>query len=150
MMSKLGEPDLKISRLNIWIHGRQFPASQDYLDSEWLNVTAEYAGRDSRVVAHGTFIRLNELSRFSDGLVSLDKDLKGSAAFECIEPNLHVEIHAKNLGHLEMKTRITADHMTESHEFREQIDQTFLAPLISGLRAVLTRYPMRDPAMGTH
>lgn len=144
IVSKLDEPDIRIGRLHIWVHGRQYPASQDYYDGNWLNVTAEYTGRDSRTKAHGAFIRLDELKSFLGGLEDLDRDLKGDALLDCMEPNLHVEIRAQSLGHLEIKTAITADQLTESHVYKEQADQTFLPLMITGLRAVLARYPMRD------
>jgi len=150
MIPKLGEPDIRIGRLHIWVHGRQYPASQDYYDGNWLNVTAEYTGRDSRVMAHGAFIRTDELDGFLDSLVILDKDLKGDAKLKCVDPNLHVEIYAKSLGHLEMKTKLTADQLTESHEFKEQLDQTFLHPMIAGLRDVLTRYPVCNTDKTAH
>ena len=150
MISKLDEPDIRIGHLQIWVHGRQYPASQDYWDSNWLHVTAEYTGRGSRVMANGAFIRTDELNEFLGGLVVLDKELKGDASLKCMEPNLNVEVYAKSLGHMEMKTKLTADHMTESHEFTEQIDQTFLPPIIAGLKAVLTRYPMHDPDKVAH
>jgi len=142
--SKLGEPDARIGRLHIWVHGRQFPDSQDYWDSNWLNVTAEYIGRDSRTKAHGAIITAGELYEFASGLEILNRDLKGSAVLECMEPYLHVEVRAKSLGHIEIEVAITADPLTESHTYKEQIDQTFLPPILAGLRSVLTRYPVRD------
>ena len=148
--SKFGEPDIRIGRLHIWVHGRQFPTSQDYYDSNWLNVTAEYVGRDSHVIAHGAFIRTDELNRFLVDLATLDKELKGKAGIKCMEPNLYVEIYSKSLGHLEIKTKLTADQLTETHEFKEQIDQTFLPPIITGLKSVLTQYPVHDSDRTAH
>ena len=137
---KLGNPDIKIGRLHIWVHGRQFPESQDYWDSNWLNVTAEYTGLDSRVAAHGAFIHLGELAGFLDQLEVLNSELKGDAVLKCLEPNLHVDIRAMSLGHMAIEISLTADHMIESHRFSEKIDQTFLPPIIESLRRVLTQY----------
>jgi hypothetical protein len=142
---KLGDPDIKVGRLCIRVHGRQFPESQDFWDSNWLSVTAEYKGLGSRVTAHGAFIHLGELSGFLGQLETLNDVLKGEAVLGCMEPNLRVEMHAKSLGHIEVKTTLTPDHMTESHGFTEQIDQTFLPGILEGLRLVMSRYPVREP-----
>ena len=141
---KRGEPDIKIGGLNIWVHGRQFPDSQTYWDSNVLNVTAEYIGRDSRVLAHGSFIHLGYLAGFLAALKAVHSELKGEALLDCVEPNLRVVIAAKSLGHLEVKTTITADQMTESHVYKEQMDQTFLPPILEDLRKVLALYPVRE------
>jgi hypothetical protein len=42
----LGEPDIKISGLEIWIHGNQFPDENDYWDGNWMDITAT---RESQV-----------------------------------------------------------------------------------------------------
>lgn len=110
-----------------------------------MSVTAEYQGRDSRVSAHGSFIHLSELAGFLRSLEVLHAELKGEAILECLEPNLRVGIHAKSLGHLEMKVMLTADSLTESHDYKEGSDQSFLPPIIEGLRKVLARYPVREP-----
>ena len=38
-LDHLGEPDIKLAGLQIWVHGRQFPDSDDYWDGNWLYVT---------------------------------------------------------------------------------------------------------------
>ena len=37
----IGEPDIKISGLEIWIRGNQFSDSRDYWDGNWMNITAQ-------------------------------------------------------------------------------------------------------------
>jgi hypothetical protein len=46
-IENLGEPDLRVAGLRVWIHGRQFPDSQDYWDGNWLNATAYCVYPDS-------------------------------------------------------------------------------------------------------
>ena len=36
----LGVPDLKLAGLQLWVHGREFPESEDADDGNWLRVTA--------------------------------------------------------------------------------------------------------------
>ena len=44
----LGSPDISFSSFQLWIHGREFEAAQDYWDGNWLRVTVHYgaAGAD--------------------------------------------------------------------------------------------------------
>src|SRR5882724_344446 len=35
---QLGTPDIKLSGLQIWVHGRQFPNATDYWDGNWLRI----------------------------------------------------------------------------------------------------------------
>ncbi len=37
----LGVSDIKLDGLQIWIHSREFPTSEDYWDSNWLNITVK-------------------------------------------------------------------------------------------------------------
>ena len=46
-------------------------------------------------------------------------------------------------GHITVKLMITPDHMTQSHEFKFDLDQTYLGPFLDGCRSVLSRWPVR-------
>ena len=142
---RFGDPDVRIGPLRVWVHGRSHPDAHDYWDGNWLNATAECKGAQSRVVAHGSIIHLLEIVRFLKSLEDLSTDLKGSAVLDCMEPYLKVEIKAKSLGHLQIIVDITADHLNESHRFKGETDQTYLPPMLDACRAVLAKYPVRDP-----
>lgn len=45
----LGQPDIKLNGLQIWIHGRQYPNEEDYWDGNWLNVTAHCGSQGAEV-----------------------------------------------------------------------------------------------------
>jgi hypothetical protein len=141
----LGEPDLRIAGLRLWIHGRQFPDATDFWDGNWLRVTACCAYANSTVTAQGSFVHLRELVALLRGCQRLYESLQGRAGLDCIEPNLHVEFAAETGGHIRIELEITPDHMKESHKYVDAIDQTFLPPVISACRCILEEYPVREP-----
>ena len=57
---KLGDPDIKIAALKIWVHGRQFEDAQDYWDGNWLRVTAHCGADGGSALAHGSILHLGE------------------------------------------------------------------------------------------
>jgi hypothetical protein len=144
-LAQLGEPHLVIGGLRVWIHGRQFPQSLDYWDGNWLRVTAYCIYPDSMVRAHGTIIHLGEVFGLLRECERLYETLQGRAALRCIEPNLAVEINAETGGRIRVKLSITPDHMIESHSFEEEMDQTYLPPIIRSCQAILADLPIREP-----
>jgi hypothetical protein len=63
-------------------------------------------------------------------------------ALKCLELNLDVTIRGDS-GHAMVTVKITADHMTQSHEFIFSIDQTYFKPLIAECRKILSDYPIK-------
>lgn len=144
-LEQLGEPHLVIAGLRVWIHGRQFPQALDYWDGNWLRVTAYCVYPDSMVRAHGTIIHLGEVFGLLRECEQLYQTLQGSAALRCIEPNLAVELLAETGGRIRVKLSITPDHMVESHSFEEEIDQTYIPPIIGSCQAILAQFPICEP-----
>lgn len=122
--ANLDEPDLKVGGLTIWVHGRQFPAAQDYWDGNWLQLTARYGSARSIVWTTGPIARLDELLGFADGCESLYDTLSGIAKLDCMEPNLGVTSTSTGNEHIDTQVYITPDHIPEKHEFNELIDRT--------------------------
>ena len=144
-LEQLGEPDLEIAGLRVWIHGRQFTQALDYWDGNWLRVTAYCAYPDSMVRTHGPLIHLGEVFGLLRECERLYQSLQGSAALRCIEPNLALEFIAESGGRIRIRLSITPDHMFESHSYTEEIDQTYLPPIIGSCQAILAKYPIRQP-----
>lgn len=144
-IAELGEPQLVIGGLRVWIHGRQFPQSLDYWDGNWLRVTAYCIYPDSIVRAHGAIIHLGEVFGLLRECEQLYQTLQGSAGLRCIEPNIAVEFNAETGGRIKVKLSITPDHMIESHSFEEEMDQTYLPPIIGSCQAILADFPIREP-----
>ena len=139
------EPSISIGPLKIWISSRQFPNSQDYWDVNWLNVTALCEGEGSRVKTTGAFIHLGELQKWKEDLQEFQRTLNGSVELPTIEPTLQIKFAARQsgTGHLDCEIELTGDHMSESHRFLFDIDQSYLPGLISQLSAVLREYPIQ-------
>lgn len=144
-LAQLGEPHLVISGLRVWIHGRQFPDALDCWDGNWLRVTAYCVYPDSMVRAHGTIIHLGEVFGLLRECERLYQTLQGRAVLRCIEPNLTVELLAETGGRIRAKVSITPDHMVESHSFEEEIDQTYIPPIICSCQEILIQFPIREP-----
>ena len=143
-LENLGESDLQIAGLRVWIHGREFPDATDYWDGNWLRVTAYCTSPESNVRVHGSIIHLAEILGLLRGCERLYETLTGRAELACIEPSLRVELEAETGGHIRVVVSITPDHMTEKHSFHDGIDQTYLPPIIAACRRILERFPVRE------
>ena len=143
-LSKLGEPDIQVAALKLWIHGRAFEESQDYWDGNWLRVTAHCAEGGGSARVHGSLLHLRELASFTGECVRLHETLQGKAELSCMEPNLGVELSAlDSRGTIEVGIRLTPDHLTQQHSFQFSIDQSYLPGIIAGLRKALAKFPIR-------
>lgn len=143
-LENLGEPDLQIAGLRVWVHGRQFPDATDYWDGNWLRVTACCTYPESSVRVHGSIIHLGEVVGLQRGLERLYETLTGRAELVCIEPNLHVDLEAETGGHIRVVISITPDHLSEKHTFSDNFDQTFLPPITAACSRILERFPVRQ------
>lgn len=143
-LESLGEPDLQIAGLRLWVHGRQFPQSQDCWDGNWLIVTAHCSYPQSSVCVHGSFIHLGEIYGLLQETEALFQTLNGQAELRCMEPNLSVELHAQTGGHIRVKIAITPDQISESHSCTDGFDQTYLPPIIEGCKEILAKFPLKE------
>jgi hypothetical protein len=140
---KLGQPDLQLAGLRMWIHGRQFPSTDDYWDGNWLNVTVHCRAQSASVWTSGPIIHLSEIAHLLQGAEAMETSLQGEATLPCMEPELALTLKAEGLGHIAMVVDITPDNLSQAHHFRFEIDQTYLPHLICGCRIVLQQYPIK-------
>jgi len=142
-LEDLGQPNLSVLGLSIWIHSREYENLSDYWDGNWLTVTILCAAEGAKVTAHGSILRVTEINEFYNQLIELDKSLTGAAEIDCIEPNFALKVNSKgSLGELEMDINITPNHLTQEHSFTFKIDQSFLKKLLSQCKGILTKYPV--------
>jgi hypothetical protein len=137
------EPHLRLAGFSLWVRGRQFPDLHDYWDGNWLDVRARVEAAQAIVEAHGPIIYAPKLESFLEELNLLDTTLAGSAALKCTEPHLDITLRGDARGHVTATVKITPDHMTQSHRFIFEFDQTYLKPLIADCRRILADYPIR-------
>jgi hypothetical protein len=139
----LGEPQIKLGGLQIWIHGRQFPNEQDYWDGNWLNVTAHCGTHQDSVWTSGPILHVPDLTRWLADLEVMDRTVSGGADLVSLEPELSVELKMNDLGQIRMRVEITPDNMTQEHSFEFELDQSYLTGIIGNVRALLERYTVR-------
>lgn len=136
-------PDLQIAGLDLWIHGRQFPDSEDYWDGNWLEITARCSCNSAFVQVRGSILHLSELHKLTSECQQIYASLSGEAHLQCMEPNLGLKITMKNLGRCELSVFITPDHLLQEHNFTFEIDQSYLSPFVKNLEFILDAYPLK-------
>jgi len=144
-LEHLGESDIEIDGLRIWIHGRQFPNARNHQDGNWLNITAVFRCDNAEVWTAGNIIELLDLESWLKDAEIMNKELFGEANLECTEPELNVKLSINKLGQLKMIVNITPDVVNQKHYFQVVLDQTYLSPLITSIRTVLNKYPIFSP-----
>jgi hypothetical protein len=144
LFERFGPPSIRLDGLRIWVHGRQFPDSDDYWDGNWLKVTANCGGNGATVSVTGPIIHLSELDRWLVQTEGLYRSLAGKANLDCMEPLLSVSLKAKSLGHIKLEVSITPNHLTQKHWFQFEIDQSYLPALVRQCRSLLGTYPIKS------
>ena len=140
---QLGDPDIKLAGLSIWIHRRQFPDVDDYWDGNWLVITASCEASGALVWADGPIIHLSEIKRLMDGASQMQASLSGTAELNCMEPELNLRLKMSERGQIKMEVTISHDHLAQTHWFKFDVDQSYLPKLIRDCADVLTKYPIK-------
>jgi hypothetical protein len=144
LAADLGQPDISFSGFRLWIHGREAgDAREHWEDGNWLNVTAHCGGLRADVWAQGSILQLADLVRWLRQLEEMSRTMSGKAELAPIEPNLYVVFEMDKLGHIAVQINLTPEPLSQHHEFREQIDQSYLPGLIRQITTVLQRYPIQ-------
>ena len=138
-----GEPDLQLAGLSLWIFGRERPDDEDYWDGNWLRIRAVTEAAGARIEASGPWLRTDELQAFADELDVLCAALEGRAELRTMEPVLKVSVIGDRRGRIELVVELTPDHLTQTHRFEFELDQTYLKPAISACRGILNQFPVR-------
>jgi len=142
-LNKLGEPDITLAGLKLWVHGYQFRDSEDRWDGNWLSATAICSEGGASVLVRGNFIRTDEIAEWLSAVEKLELNFTGEARLPCMEPNLAVTLKGSPLGAIEMDVRITPDQVTQDHRFTFTIDQSYLKSLSSQCSLLLGTFPLR-------
>lgn len=140
--SYMREPDLTLHGLSIWVLGRAHPEASDYWDGNWLTLRAAVQVGESLISIHGPLFMTTDIARFRSELAAMHQSLTGEATLAGYEPNLKVTLRTRTLGHVSCQVEITPDQMTEYHRFDFELDQTYLAKLMTSCEAVTQRFPV--------
>ncbi len=139
----LGNPDIQLDGLRIWVHGYQYSDVSDYNDGNWIDVTICATFNGAQVWVEGPVIHLPEIAQWAEDADKLYRTLNGDATLLCMENNLFVKMTADKLGHLEVEIYITPNVLTQKHKFVLELDQSYLPGLVTGCKRVLEKYPVR-------
>lgn len=139
------EPDIKLVGLSVWVHGYAYPADvDDHWDSNWLSITAECIGQRSRAWLAGSYLRTDELAAWLAACRKMLSAKSNLAEISPIEPMLSVSIsRASDTSQLEAAIVLATELTTERHEWRFEIDQTYVNILVEQIEKVLRDYPVR-------
>ncbi len=144
-IANLGLPSLKIAGFQLWVHGREFPDSDDYWDGNWLNITAHCGAQGASVWVSGAIITTMDIAMFLRKCERLRDEVTGEAGIQPVEPNLEVLLQATDrLGHIRMRVQITPDHMSQRHEMTFEIDQSFLPEIITQCKAIIEDFRVKS------
>lgn len=142
-VEQLGNPDIKLAGLSIWIHQRQFPETEDYDDGNWLIITACCEASGATVWTQGPIIHLSEIYRLMKGCEQMSDSLSGEAQLDCMEPELDLTLKMLKNGQIRMEVEISPAHLIQRHWFRFDIDQSYLPNLIRDCHKALDKYPIK-------
>jgi hypothetical protein len=137
------DPDFSLAGFSLWVHQWQYPAASNYDDANWLVVTAEYRSPRTRVVVEGPIVQSFDLRLGLERVRELYRSLEGSATFGSLDPGFEILLEMKTAGQIDLTVDITPDIIGEDHQFRVEIDQSYLPAAIAGLEGILTAYPIR-------
>lgn len=141
-----GKPDLEIEGFQLWVHGRQFPESQDHYDGDWLRVTVHCGARGADVWAAGSLLTVTELDAFGKECEELLGGRIDTARLDPLEPALDVVIARSDLlGHFTPAVNITPDHLKQEHRFEFETDQTYIREVVAECQAIIKKYEIRGP-----
>ena len=144
MRPDLGEPHLEVAGLELWVHGREFPESEDFYDGNWLRATAHCEAAGASVWAEGAILMVTDIAGFGEQCAAMLSGSARSATLAPLEPHLKVALEtADRLGHVRAQVEITPDHLAQAHRFEFAVDQSYLPGIIQRCSAIVQEYPIR-------
>ena len=116
---------------------------EDRLDDtdDWLNSTVSVVAGEFRGTVSAMLMTI-DFALFRRRIELLHRTLDGSALFETIEHQLHIECIGNGMGRIQIKGTI-ADGVIEGTQltFEFDSDQTFLPPIIRQLKKIEAAFP---------
>jgi hypothetical protein len=147
--TRLGAPDLTLTGFQLWVHGYEFPDSDDSWDGNWLRVTALAGGEGASIWVSGVLLDTVSVERFRRELGAMNRTLAGEAVLESHEPSIVVRVATTDrAGHLRVRVELTSNHIAQGHWFEFDADQTYLPAAIAQCDIVVERLPVRGAAAG--
>ena len=128
--------------LTITLFRRSTPGASDYWDGNWVRATVEIAAGGFRGSVGGD-LRAEELARFHDELVRLQRSLRGTAEFETMERWLAIVVTGDGKGHMEFRCNIRDQPgIGNTLDCTLATDQTFTRSTVAELGAAVQAFPV--------
>lgn len=139
-----GEPALRVTGFQLWIHGREFPEADDYYDGNWLHVTAYCGASGASVWAQGAIVMITDIANFGKQCDAMLRGDSSSAVLDPLEPELRVSLAVSDrCGHIHVQVDITPEHLSQAHKMEFDIDQSYLPDIIRQCSVIVQEYPIR-------
>jgi len=140
----LGSPSLTVAGLQLWVHGRESPESQDLYDGNWLRVTGHCSASGASIWIQGSILMVTDIEQFGRECQDLYDGKSNRASLEPLEPELRITLEATDrAGHMRADVEITPDHLAQMHRIRFDIDQSYLPDIIDQCAAIVTAHEVR-------
>ena len=133
--------------IQIEVFGYERPDGDNEYDANWLRARCSVTVAEFSAVLRLALVT-HDFARFADELEQAVQLLKGTATFSTAEAGLAVEVkfttagHAEVFGSVRSQTSFVPDQSVLSFSF--ETDQSFLAHTVRELRAVVSRFPVRN------
>lgn len=132
------DPSLVLGGLCLWVLGKAYPDNPDWWDRDVLQVRAECRAPGSVVSTSGALLRSDEIADLLAGMEAMHKWETKFFDWKPREPNLAMRLS----GSLTVEVEITPDHLMQRHQFRFDLDLTYLLPPIGQCRQILRSFPV--------
>jgi len=137
----LGEPDLRLGDLQLWVHGPEVVDPRPYED--WLRATVHCGEQGASVWVSGEILQYRDLRDWLDQTEALYRELRGVARLDPLEPNLSIVLSADHTGGIAVSVEITPDHLSQQHRFSFALDQSYLPEFLAQGRRLLNRLVLK-------
>lgn len=136
------DPDLSLQGFDLWLHGQAFPDADDPWSRELLEFSVLLKIGASTVNDEGALSKA-ALAQFSNELALMLKTLRGEAILEAGEASIMfmLTLSMRSLGRVEMAVDLRSYDGYERHQFRVDLDQSYLEPFALQVRACVASHP---------
>ena len=143
IVESLGEPQMSIAGLRLWVHGRMFSEASSKYDLDLLRGIVACDAPGASVVMGNPSLGSWNFAQFLGECERLRDTLAGRARLGSDEPEFGADLTSVDrFGHLNLEVEITPQYLEQEHTFRFRgLDQSYLPPVIEACERILAEYP---------
>jgi hypothetical protein len=140
----LGEPQLRLAGLSIWVHGRAHAEDAEEWAAGWLGVTLRCDAPGACVWVTGPLLRTSDLEDWSVRLVELLESEEIETDLDALDSNLSVHLQGeRRRGLVDVAVQISAEPDRQHHRMAFTASYAEVSTFLADCRAVLGRSPPR-------